>query len=199
VKYWFLIAISLAATIGRADEGARAELVARLDALDRWRATFDQTVLGPEGELIERSTGRVALMKPYFRWDIEAPYPQTLVADGESVRIYDPDLEQLTVRQMDEALDATPLAVLTRREVALGDGYEVTRDGTAFRLVPTSSRVLFADVLLEFGSEGLGVLTIRDQLGQETRITFAPAPSGAVLESGDFELIVPPGTDVIEG
>ena len=45
------------------------------------------------------SSGEVALSAPrLFRWEYTQPYPQLIVADGERVWVFDPDLDQVTVR-----------------------------------------------------------------------------------------------------
>ena len=202
VKSWFLVAISLLAGSAWAD--ARSDLSGLLGQHNHLTARFEQEIRGERDELLERSTGTVALQRPLFRWEIELPYPQTLVADGNQLQIYDPDLEQLTVREMDAALDHTPLAVLTRHDVVLAESYDVEQLQTdneiqRFALRPRADDALFAEVHLDFSEGVLSQLLIRDHLGQETRIRFEEVRLDAVLQSGDFELDVPPDTDVIDG
>src|SRR5690606_27744491 len=55
----------------------------------------------------------VALSAPrMFRWEYEQPFPQLIVADGNDVWVYDPDLEQVTVRPQGREEQQSPLAVL---------------------------------------------------------------------------------------
>lgn len=188
----------------RSDPGSDAEaLTARLEALERFQASFTQTIRGARGELLERSSGTIRLLRPLFRWDVDAPYPQTIVAAEGRLQVYDPDLEQLIVRPLDEALTDTPVALLTQDHLLLRDDYQITRladdAGDSYRLRPRDPEALFESIALHFGPDTLIGLDILDRLGQETRIRFAPGADAGALEAADFELEVPPGTDVLGG
>jgi chaperone LolA len=57
------------------------------------QARFEQTLVDENGKALERSQGTVYLWRPgRFRWDYEAPYEQSIVADGKKVWIYDMEL-----------------------------------------------------------------------------------------------------------
>ncbi len=74
---------------------------------------FEQTVFDDRGTQREQSQGRIALSLPrLFRWQYETPFPQLIVADGDHVWIFDPDLEQVTVRKQALEEQSSPLAVL---------------------------------------------------------------------------------------
>ena len=74
---------------------------------------FTQQVHDGNGKLKETSSGRVALSAPrLFRWEYTKPYPQLIVADGSKVWIYDPDLQQVTVREQGAEEQNTPLSAL---------------------------------------------------------------------------------------
>ena len=64
-------------------EQARASLRNRLAAMDRFHAHFSQFIEGARGEVIEESTGEVLMQRPLLRWEVDEPYPQTIVADAE--------------------------------------------------------------------------------------------------------------------
>ena len=195
MKYWFLIAVSCAWAQGWAN--ARDDLSVRLTQLTHLAADFTQRLEGSRGELIEQSSGRVRLLPPDFRWEVTQPYPQILIAAGDEVKLYDPDLEQVTVRPLEEVLRDTPLALLTRETVMLGDAYDVDRlDGERFSIRPRSAEALFEEIVLAFGEAGLVGIRIHDHLGQSTVIRFHRFQDASVIQSADFELNVPPGTDV---
>lgn len=187
---------------GGADDD-RVRLAARLDRLATFAATFTQEIQGANGQLLERSSGRVLLQRPLFKWEVDEPFPQVIVTDGDVLKVYDPDLEQLTIRPLDNALEDTPVSLLTRDDVVLSDRFDVTRyeeeAGETFLIVPTSADALYAEIRLSFTDERLVLLNILDQLGQFTQIHFEPDADAAVLQSSDFQLDVPPGTDVIGG
>lgn len=193
-----------AADLDEADPFApdRQALSQRLQDVAEFTATFSQTVFGLRGEILERSEGYVRLQRPRFKWVVNDPYPQILVTEGEQLKMYDPDLEQLTVRPLEEALEDTPVSLLTRDGVELTDDFHVMRigdsEGDSFVIEPTADDTLYREILLHFGAAGLTGLDILDHLGQRTEIRFEADPE-AVMDEATFTLEVPPGTDVIGG
>lgn len=195
MKSWFLIAVSCACAQGWAD--ARSDLSLRLTELDHLAADFTQRLEGAGGELIEESSGRVRLLPPRFRWEVTEPYSQVLIAADDELALYDPDLEQVTIRPLEEVLEDTPLALLTGGTAMLGDHYDVTRlEAEVFSVNPRAEDALFDEIVLRFGDAGLLGIRIQDHLGQRTVIRFHGFRDASVIQSADFELIVPPGTDV---
>jgi outer membrane lipoprotein carrier protein len=180
----------------------RQALSQRLQEVAEFTATFTQSVFGVRGEVLERSEGYVRLQRPRFKWVVNEPYPQILVTEGEQLKMYDPDLEQLTVRPLEEALEDTPVSLLTRDGVELTDDFHVMRigdsEGDSFVIEPTADDTLYREILLHFGAEGLTGLDILDHLGQRTEIRFEADPD-AIMDETTFTLEVPPGTDVIGG
>lgn len=96
---------------------------ARADALDTLhdfvrkvktgKANFTQTVRSPDGVRKKTSSGSFEFARPnQFRFVYTKPFEQTIVGDGQKVWIYDADLNQVSSRRMNEALGATPAALL---------------------------------------------------------------------------------------
>ena len=195
MKSWFLIVASCACVQVWAD--ARSDLGIRLTELQHLAADFTQRLEDAGGQLIEESSGRVRLLPPRFRWEVTQPYAQVLIAADDELALYDPDLEQVTIRPLEEVLEDTPLALLTRGTVMLGDDYDVSRlDEDRFRVRPRAEDALFDEIVLAFGNAGLVGMRIHDHLGQSTIIRFHGFRDASVIQSADFELTVPPGTDV---
>jgi outer membrane lipoprotein carrier protein len=209
VKFWFPIAaraslalsLALLATSVLAD--ARQDLSERLDTLAEFAADFSQEIRGAQGQVLERSSGQIFLLRPQFKWVVDQPYPQVIVTEGDVLKVYDPDLEQLIIRPLSEALADTPVSLLTQQGVVLGDEFQVLEivdeAGASYILSPNSPDSLYAEIRLHFSSDTLVAMAILDHLGQFTEIFFTPAADSAVLQSGEFQLSVPPGTDVIGG
>ena len=90
---------------------------------------FTQTVFDATGKQRETSSGRVALSAPrLFRWEYAKPYPQLIVADGNTVWVYDPDLQQATRRAQGSAEQDSPLTALID-PTKLDRDYTVTEAG----------------------------------------------------------------------
>ncbi len=185
---------------------ARSLLAQRLNALDAYRAHFSQFIEGARGDVIEESTGEISMQRPHLRWEVDAPYPQIIVANAEEMRIYDPDLAQVMIKPMSTALSETPVALLTQQQVTLNDQFDVVYlpgdDVSAedvFLLTPLQADSLFQEIRLHFEREALTQLLIFDHLGQYTTVRFRQIPAGEVLDSALFELDLPADVDIIEG
>jgi outer membrane lipoprotein carrier protein len=192
-----------------ATDADREALSARLSALGVYAADFIQNVYGARGEVLEASEGYVRLQRPYFKWVVQDPYPQTIVTEGDRLKLYDPDLEQLTIRPLDEALQDTPVSLLTRDDVTIGEQFTVVRiadaQGESYLIDPRSPDTLYRQIQLHFqpasagGGWTLFGLDILDHLGQRTEIRFEPDAKVRSIPLAEFALDVPPDTDVIGG
>lgn len=187
------------------EEGASAELERLLADVATFAAEFEQVVANSYGEVLQTSTGRMRLQRPgRLRWEVDAPYPQLLVADGRSLWVFDPDLEQATVRPLSEAIEGTPAAFLIDaggaaaqfhvRRAAPNEGDAAQR----FVLAPRDAGAVLREATLSFSNAGApSGIDIVDHLNQRTRIAFTAARLNPVLESTLFDFEVPAGIDVI--
>ncbi len=181
---------------------ARARLDAFATGLHSLTGHFSQTLTNPNGQASKTSSGTLALEAPReFRWDTLAPYQQTIVADGGRVWMYDPELEQVTVRRQSTEEAHSPLTVLTDLK-QLDREFKTTehgeRDGLVWlRLTSTSNDPQFAWVDLGFDAKGLARMAFRDQLGSTTEIRFSHWQRNPPLPPGTFTFVPPEGVDVI--
>ena len=103
--------------------GAHADAVDALREFTRdvkgGRTTFTQVVTSADNSAKKKtSSGSFEFARPNrFRFAYAKPYEQVIVGDGQSVWLYDVDLQQVTVRAMDQALGATPAALLAGANV----------------------------------------------------------------------------------
>src|SRR6266536_1763662 len=77
------------------------------------RAEFTQVVTGParqgQGARTKTSSGTFEFSRPNrFRFDYKKPFEQVIVADGQTLWLYDVDLKQVTARKQSQALGSTP-------------------------------------------------------------------------------------------
>ena len=108
-----LLILFLALAAGVAHAGAREQMDVFSNGVQGLAASFEQRVYDAGGALKETSSGTVQLQAPrQFRWEYLKPYPQLIVADGDHIWIYDPDMEQVNVRQQSLEEQNSPLALL---------------------------------------------------------------------------------------
>jgi chaperone LolA len=151
---------------------------------------------------VTEASGRLYLQKPgRFRWDYLKPDAQVIVSDGRNLWLYDQDLEQVTVKSVDESLSSTP-ALLLAGKSGVADSFTVTDAGTRgglhwLRLVPKKGDTDFAELALGFSQDTLRVMELNDKLGQRTHIEFDDVKRNPRLEQSLFAFQPPDGVDVI--
>ena len=166
-------------------------------------ARFEQVVFDERLNRIEESSGHVWIMRPSrFRWDYEPPLEQRIVSDGERLWVYDVELEQITVRDLDRALGRAPAILLAGRGDLEAD-YEIEDRGLLGRvhwvsLLPRDRDGNFSEIQLGFEDDRLRLLQLADQLGRTTRLTFSDNAVNPELNLALFDFVPPPGVDVID-
>lgn len=190
----------LFAPLGIAGEG-RAALERFLDGLETFSAEFSQTLTDETDFVLQEAEGRFSLAVPdRLRWELDVPFEQSIVADGEHLWTYDPELRQATVRPMEQALGATPLALLTQPH-RLDERFEVVEEavpeGLRLVLLPKTQEADFTRLELDLTGDGqLLALSFQDVFGQRTEIRLREARRNPSLGPAEFQFIPPPGTDV---
>ncbi|MDR0181801.1 outer membrane lipoprotein chaperone LolA [Lysobacter arvi] len=197
------LALALASTTALA--GARDDLNAFTKGLKGLSGEFSQQVFDPQGKLKETSTGTLALSAPrLFRWQYVKPYPQLIVADGKKVWVFDPDLQQATVRPQGVEEQNSPLAALIDpakldaqfvvKELGMDKGLEW------LALAPKDeAQAAFRSARLGFGGSGLVKMQVVDNLGQRTEIEFTGWKRNPAFAADTFRYAPPKGVDVIGG
>jgi outer membrane lipoprotein carrier protein len=196
-----MFALSIASLAHAATGPARAKLDAFAQGLHAISGNFSQTLTDPSGKT-QTSNGTLVLEAPHqFRWDTLTPYKQTIVADGSRVWLYDPDLEQVTVRKQDTEEAHSPLTVLTDLK-QLDKDFTVTEQGEKdglvwLRLTSSGQDPQFSYADLGFDANGLARMQFKDQLGAITDIRFSNWQRNPTIPPQDFNFTPPKGADVI--
>ena len=200
----FYAVVSLLLGLFAVSQTTQADPVADyFSSLDNFQASFSQSVVDSGGEQIQDSSGEVWIQRPgRFRWSYQKPYSQLIVADGKQLWTYDEDLEQATVKTIDEALSSTPAMLLSGfrplSEVvswAEDPGNDVYR---WYRLTPKEADAAVEQVRIGFDKQGeLALIEVQDDFENHTRISFSNVKRNIKLDAGLFELKLPEGTDII--
>jgi len=173
-----------------------------LQGLQTLQADFRQVLRDGQGRLIEESRGVLAIHRPNrFRWDYTAPHEQTIVADGKKLWLYDVDLEQVTVRPMEQSLAGTPAVLLSGSE-DLRASFKVERTDskgktTVVTLVPKRSDTDFKRVRISMVDKKLTAMELSDRLGQSTTLEFSNLQRNVPIADVRFVFTPPAGVDVI--
>jgi len=181
---------------------ARSRLDAFANGLHSLTGKFSQTLKDANGNSGKPSNGTLALQAPrQFRWETLAPSKQTIVADGSRVWLYDPDLEQVTVRVQSSEESHSPLTVLTdvkQMDKDFNVAEQGDHDGLSWlRLTSKAKDPQFDYADLGFDANGLARMLFRDQLGAVTDIRFSDWQRNVPIPPETFNFVPPQGADVI--
>jgi outer membrane lipoprotein carrier protein len=183
-------------------QAGRQRVESFLQGLEGLQAQFKQVLTDRGGQAIDEASGTLSIRRPdRFRWDYREPYEQVIVADGSRIWLYDSDLEQVTVRKLDDTLSATPAMLLSGRG-NLEDNFTVTQvsgEGAVqwVRMEPKRDDTDFKWVRLGFEGTVLKFMQLADKLGQTTNLEFSKVERNPPLDPSRFTFTVPPGADVI--
>lgn len=204
-KYAASIAVVVAAGIAQADEGAAERLAETLSSYGTFQAAFTQTVSDDQGRVAQETDGNLRAKRPgLFYWEANPPLNQFIVSDGKKVEVYDPDLEQVTVQDLDDQVSSTPALLLSGETDGLAEIYDVSeqRYGEKTReytLVPRSEDSLFVSLTMTFYGDELQAMRLEDSLAQRTELEFGNVRINEPVSEDEFELDYPEGVDVIRG
>lgn len=199
-----ILAAALLLAANAANAGARDQLNTFTKGLKGLDGQFNQQVFDARGKQKESSTGRVAVAAPrLFRWEYVKPYPQLIVADGKTVWVHDPDLQQVSKRPQGVEEANSPLAILLN-PAKLDRDFTVKEAGRTagvewLQLTPKQADAPFKTAKLGFGKTGLSQMEYVDALGQRTTISFTGWKRNPSFGKGTFVYVPAKGVDVIGG
>ena len=211
-RHW-LMAVALPVLPAWAQNDGLALLGQFLQTARSGRAQFTQVVTSvPKAGQPARqrtSSGTLEFQRPgRFRFTYKKPFEQTLVADGQTLWLHDPDLQQVTARAQAQVLGTTPLALIIsstdlsglQKDFQLQS--EPARDGLQWvKATPrrADGQIQHALAGLRAGERWpeLVVLEVLDALGQRSVLTFNGFEVNPVLRADAFQFQPPAGTDVI--
>lgn len=195
--------VALAAVPAWAGSGVDA-LTGFYERVNSFEARFTQNQLDEQGEVVQQSSGTFLLSRPArFRWEYQKPYEQIIVSNGTVFKFYDVDLAQVTVRDVDDSLRATP-ALLLSGGAALEDEFTILAAGereglTWVKLVPRNSEGDFQEIRMGFKGDAPERMELDDNLGQTTRIEFSQLEVNKAIPERRFDLTIPEGVEIVDG
>lgn len=180
------------------------------------KADFTQVVTSPakEGQTqrIKTSSGTFEFARPrHFRFNYVKPFAQTILADGQTLWLYDVDLNQVTAQKQSAVFGSTPAALIASvTDVkALQVDFDLAnapdKDGLQWVIATPKSkdgqlqvvRIGFKTATGAQTGAVLHVLEIMDSFGQRSVLTFNAFQVNPALPAGTFDFKVPAGADVV--
>ncbi|QKX18307.1 outer membrane lipoprotein chaperone LolA [Microbulbifer sp. YPW1] len=199
----FLASLGMSLGLGMSAVGAQADasedLSRLLQPLGSISGNFRQTLKDQKGKTLQKSSGNFSVQRPgKLRWQTGEPFPQLLVTNNKQLWLYDPDLEQVTVRPVDNRMKETPALLLGGKVEDIRGSFSVESKKGAYYLTPKRASAPFKSMVIRFDKQGLPeTMTVRDGMGQTTDIRFNGLQANPRLSSHMFNFKPPKGTDVI--
>ncbi len=199
----FIITVVLAPL---AQAGAIDQLKSFVADTHSARAAFAQSVTGKSGRKPQISSGQMMFSRPgKFRWVYDKPYAQLLVGDGKKLWVYDPDLKQVSVTALGQALGSSPAALLAGQageNGAIEKNFVLAEAGSKDGIDWVEARPKAVDSSFErmrigFVGAELRAMEIIDNFGQTTQIRFSAFERNPALSPDLFRFVPPKGADVI--
>jgi chaperone LolA len=199
--------ILISATFLLCATSAHAEAIAKLKEFvagtHSAQANFTQEVQDKNGKRIQSASGVMQFVRPgKFRWEYRKPYEQLIVGDGKKFWLYDIDLNQVTVKNLDAALGSSPAALLSgNNEIERGFALKniAEREGLEWlQATPKSPETNFEKILMAFNAKSdLVVMELHDTFGHRTVLRFSELKNNVSLSPQQFKFTPPKGADVL--
>ena len=187
--------------------------LAQASALEQFKA-FVASTKAARGEFTQRAlkkpdngkpavtaTGSFLFARPgKFIWNYTKPYEQLLQADGETLYIYDKDLNQVTTKKLGDALGSSPAAILfgsndLEKNFTLSEGGN--RDGLEWlNATPKSKDTTFEQISIGLRNGTPEAMELKDAFGQTSVITFKKFEKNPALTATQFKFVTPKGAEV---
>lgn len=198
-KFILTLLLSLPAL---ASANGTERLMEFFDKTSSMRAQFQQVVTDNRGQKMQEVSGTMQLLRPgKFRWDYNKPYQQEIVGDGERIWLFDPELNQVTVRNLSQAIGSSPAALLAgSKEIEKNFMLENINGKDSLEWVsakPKDKDSGFDEVKLGFGTAGLERMELQDSYGNLTTIRFLKLERNPKLNQQTFMFKPPAGADIV--
>ena len=199
MKYLMIMLLLFASQAMADDAGQR--LNDALKKMDNLTTEFKQTLLDEDKKVVQQSRGTLALQRPgKFAWIYTEPFEQRIIADGSELWIYDVDLDQVTVKPMDQGLSNAPIMILMK-QTDINEQFEVNEVGQRkflywVELLPHADDLEYTHIYIGIEGEQVRAMELQDQFGQSTQIVFDNLRVGVVHNPAVFKYEPPAGVDV---
>lgn len=196
-----VVALLFAAPAIQAD--ALQELLVVLEPIQGFSAHFNQDTFNAQQVVQQHNEGELVAETPNaFYWKTYEPYPQEIVTDGKTLWVYDPDLQQVTVKPFDDNYARTPAMLFAGNTERIGEQFTVEKisdNPLTFRLLPKSGQNdLFESLEMTFDSGKPVSMTINDAMQQQSLLHFTEVALNPATPPDKFTFAIPAGVDVLK-
>lgn len=203
IRMLLLPVLAVTTLSAHADPKDVARLTQLLEKSQTLTARFSQLTLDGSGTQLQETAGEMSLQRPgLFYWHTDAPQEQVVVSDGKNVTLWDPDLEQATIKKLDVRLNQTPALLLSGDVSKISQSFDIASKEQGevmdFTLKPKTKDTLFDSLRVSFRKGLINDMQLIDSVGQRTNILFNGVKANQAVPDSKFKFDIPKGADVIK-
>lgn len=194
------IAMNTAQAAAASEATATKNLNSLLSGVKSMTANFSQSTTG--GKAKRNFSGTMQVQRPNkFRWQVNGSASQLIVANGNTLWVYDKDLNQATRQNVSNQVGDTPALLLSGDPSKIAANFKVTQpyaNKNYYVLYPKNGNANFKSLGIAFNSGNPVMMVLNDNLGQTTTISFSNIKRNGSIASSQFTFAPPKGVDVID-
>ncbi len=172
-----------------------------------FQANFTQKVTNNNGKVLEKSKGQLIMSRPNkFVLAYDSPAEQKYISNGKTIWIYDIELEQVSIKELDESIGDSPALLLSSNNNVYKH-YDVSNISeqqhknldkiNRIELQAKKEEMTFEKVFLTFDASFLVKMVMYDSFGQVTQLHFSDIQVNKPFALSTFNFVAPEGVDVI--
>ena len=184
------------------------KLAKTLSEILTYQAEFEQSVYRENSTTPAISKGKFVIQRPnHFIWNTTQPFEQNIIADGDNLWTYDPELEQVTIQDQQSILADSPLLLLTSSVESLVQAFDIVqvnqgkndhnKNQQLFSLTPRENSI-FESVHILIEEDRIKEFFLLDTLGGRSGVVFNDIEVNQTVDLKLFIFSPPEGTDVID-
>ena len=174
-----------------------------LSGINTLKAEFKQTIYSSSKEAIDYSEGLIWLKKPeQILWEFQRPNIKKIIVDGESVSIYDTNLNQLLIIPYTDQYQSSLASILINNE-NLEAFYEIHSkiNDDGFYLITLFQKKddsLFTKIEISISEMLIHTIKLWDSSGQSIAIVLENIEMNISLPDSSFKFTPPKGVDIFD-
>ena len=181
------------------DTSFKEALAKKLIAIETFEASFSQVAIAQSGETEVSQSGRLLFDRSgKFLWEVEKPFEQYILVTEDTMRVYDPDLEQLTISAFDAEMNASFASLILTSSTEILEDFDIEFEDDQYTLLPLKQGQNFVRLNIIFENDTLSSIEILDHFDTVNQFKFSDVATNMPLASDEFEFEVPDNTEVID-
>lgn len=197
-----LLVLTLGSWQAQAAEKSKIETLHHFLAnLHTFKANFVQTQPDEALFQLNKSTGYVELSRPgKLVWVYKKPDHQEIISDSMNLWVFDPDIDQVTVRPLSSVQTDFPLRWLLYNDTIESNFNilpETVKDGVSWYNLTPKDSTFFQSLEVAIKGDKLVQIWMYQSMDNVTKVKFTDIQQNMPIASSRFDFKPPEGVDVI--